>query len=78
MSRESLIDEVLSLVSGVLKRPVDQRAELGKTERWDSVRHIQIVLALEKRFNVRMRPRHISALTTIPAILDYLMEEGVH
>ena len=41
-------------------------------EEWDSLNQIKIILACEKAFNVRLKPREISDLKNIGDMVDHL------
>lgn len=41
-------------------------------EGWDSVGHLNLMLALEQEFSVALEVEDLSALTSVPEILDYL------
>ena len=41
-------------------------------EEWDSLNQIKIILACEKKFNVRLNARDINALENVGAMLDHL------
>tara|TARA_Y100000589_G_scaffold321715_1_gene353518 strand:+ start:111 stop:356 length:246 start_codon:yes stop_codon:yes gene_type:complete len=41
-------------------------------EEWDSLNQIKIILACEKAFNVRLKPREITAMENIGDMIDHL------
>lgn len=45
-------------------------------ERWDSMSHIELVLALEMEFDVQFTTAEFSQMTTIADILSLLREKG--
>lgn len=55
---------------------VDPNAQLGEWPVWDSMAHMDLMLALESRFGVEINAENISRLTSIPAILDHLQNRG--
>ena len=40
----------------------------GNTERWDSVQHLSLVLALEQRFGLQFEPEELDQMENIGAI----------
>ena len=42
-------------------------------EEWDSLNQIKIILACEKAFNVRLKPREITAMENIGDMIDHLI-----
>jgi acyl carrier protein len=44
---------------------------------WDSLGHVNLMVALEGVFHLTLEPEDFSRLTSMPAILDYLQEHGI-
>jgi acyl carrier protein len=44
---------------------------------WDSLGHVNLMVALEGVFQLTLEPEDFSRLTSVPAILEYLQEHGV-
>ena len=42
---------------------------------WDSLRHLRLVVAIEKEFGIRIRARDIGKLNSVPRILELLREQ---
>jgi len=55
---------------------VDPNAQLGEWPSWDSMAHMDLMLALENRFGIEINAENISRLTSIPAILDHLQHQN--
>jgi acyl carrier protein len=45
--------------------------------KWDSLAHINLMVALESNFDVSLEVEDFAALTSVPAILDYLRSRGI-
>ncbi|MBV9785933.1 MAG: acyl carrier protein [Acidisphaera sp.] len=58
--REVFGAETLALTPGLSARDV---------EGWDSITHIDLVVAIERRFGLRMRSREIEQLATVDDIV---------
>ncbi len=41
-------------------------------EEWDSLNQVRLLLACEKRFRVRLRPRDINGLANVGEMVDHL------
>ena len=70
-------DEILSEVTAVFRDTLgDEQLVLGEQttaadiEDWDSLSHIQLVVAVEKRFRIRFGSREIQAWANIGEMLD--------
>lgn len=44
---------------------------------WDSVNHINLILALEAEFAVEFDPGAIAEMNSVPAIRGFLQEQGI-
>jgi acyl carrier protein len=65
------IEAVISLVAEVLKVSVDDlgpESSMTNTPLWDSIEHLDICLAFEKRFNTSLDVDAISTATSIRAL----------
>ena len=67
----ALIAEVL----GIDIRRVNEDLAFGEAPEWDSLNHVNLMLALEKRLGIEIGPEQIVELTSVAAI-DELA--GVH
>ena len=48
----------------------------ANVEGWDSVRHVELVVALEERFNCMFDPDEVPDLTSLARIEDILKRHG--
>ncbi|MBF0611034.1 MAG: acyl carrier protein [Magnetococcales bacterium] len=68
-------DDIKTFISGFLKIPNLQPAMgMGLVAGWDSIKQIQLMLALEERYEVGIAPDLFGELSTVQAIVDYLMQ----
>lgn len=75
--RDAIV-EVLSQVLA-LPQPVVSQEGFGpkSCQSWDSLKHLQIALALEDRFGCTFDPPEIPRLVDVPAIEGVLQQKGV-
>lgn len=66
----SIEQEVINLISGILKKSVDATTEMGTIQEWDSIRNVMILSALEERFDILFPEDDIFDLTSVQAITD--------
>lgn len=73
---DATVREVLSLVIG---RPVPAGVDLRRDDEpaWDSLRHIELVLALESALDVRFGTDQIPELDSVSAIVALVLD-GAH
>ena len=51
--------------------------EFNKTQKWDSLKHIQLILALEKEFSIKIKTSEIEKLNSYKKIVDQLGKKSV-
>jgi acyl carrier protein len=67
--------KVIDIVSSVLGVPVDKLNESSSPESvsaWESMKHINLVLALEEEFDVQFDDEQISQLKNVGAIVSLI------
>lgn len=72
-------EQIRETLAEVFERPVadvPSDATNQTLEGWDSLRHLELMLALEMKFGVRMTSAVIPTLLSVDAIEDYLREQG--
>lgn len=65
-------DRVLKVMAGVLEMPpgkIPPDAAPGLVETWDSLKHMQLVVALEDEFDFRFTDREMADLSNLPRIV---------
>ena len=65
-------EQVLERIRKVLGLPnLDANARMGKVVGWDSLRHIRLMLALEKELGIKVPVHRFGALTSVEAITAF-------
>ena len=79
MTQQVANTECLNSVKAILAREwkiesesIPNDAELNQYERWDSLGHISLMLALEAEFGIEITAETVQNLSSIPKIVDYL------
>ncbi len=72
MSIEKKVINIVHQVMEISIEKVSMESTSDTIEEWDSLHHINLVLALEEEFNVRFTPEQISQLITIRKIVEIL------
>ena len=68
---------VLQIVSQVMQHPVDQIDEHSSPDTiaaWDSLRHMNLVLALEEEFGVRFSHESIVEMLSVESIISAIAQ----
>lgn len=66
------VKQILAREWNVPAESIPDDAAINVYERWDSLGHISIMLALEMEFGIEINPDTVQALTTLPKIVTYL------
>ncbi|MBC8188734.1 MAG: acyl carrier protein [Proteobacteria bacterium] len=62
---EREIKEILAEALGMPAADIPDDAKQGEFEKWDSVRHLNFVVALEKKFDIEFEPEEIAEIRTL-------------
>jgi acyl carrier protein len=76
----TLFDRVQQTLATTLKVPTNRIGASTVDEdvpSWDSLGHVNIVMALEQTFGIMIEVEDFEHLNSVPAILDYLGRQGV-
>ncbi len=68
---ESTFDQVRSIASDIFGIPVDKitaESSPETIENWDSMQHLNLVLAIEEKFGVQLEPEDIEQMKNIAAV----------
>jgi len=71
------IEEVVSSVFGVERETVDESSSPETVEGWDSMGHVNLVAALEQRFNVSIDIDDVMHMANVGQIRQILAAYGV-
>jgi acyl carrier protein len=73
-----MLDRVRRIVADVFEVPLDQvrpDSSPDTISTWDSLRHLNMVLALEQEFGVDFRPEEIEQLLSVELVAALLEEK---
>jgi acyl carrier protein len=63
-----MTDEIIKIISEVLETPVGATASQATCEKWDSLQHLNIIVALEEAFDLSFEPEEIAEMKSVAAI----------
>ena len=75
---EGQLKQVFADVFGVDVNTIGETTSIDTVERWDSMRHMNLVLALEDRFQVTLSEEQTLEILNYPLTRLVLEEHGVH
>ena len=77
MNNEQKLKTVLSNVFNVPVSQIDDEASVDTVENWDSLNHLNLVLAIEQEFAVSFTEEETVEIMNYPLIKMTLKEHGV-
>ena len=79
MSTELLETRVYRIVSDLFNVPAESLTPASSAETielWDSIGHLNLVLALEEEFGIRLSPEQVDSMLNVDSILQTLAGSG--
>ena len=73
--RTAIID-VFSQVFGLAPEHFSDETTPATVKGWDSARHVELVVALEERFNCMFEPEQVPELTSLARIEEIIRSHG--
>ena len=73
-----LLERVLRIVSQVMEVPVELlngESSPDTVENWDSLRHMNLILALEEEFNINFSDEEIVEMLSVGIIVEIFKEK---
>jgi len=74
-ARLTIFEQVRAIASDILATPTERLSSESSpetVESWDSIQHLNLVLALEEKFNVQLSPEEIEQMSSIGQIARVL------
>lgn len=72
MNRADIERELIEICSTFLGHPVDNTLVRAVDGTWDSLRHMQIIFAVEEKFGVQFTEEEIPVMDSLARFADYL------
>ena len=76
MSPSEIETQLIEVLSTVLGHPVTASASRATESDWDSLKHIQIIFAVEEKFSVQFKEEEIPALDSLAKIQEHLKQHA--
>ncbi|MFN5182132.1 MAG: acyl carrier protein [Bacteroidota bacterium] len=79
MSREIILQQVIEIFRDVLdndKIELSESTIAKDVEEWDSLNHIQLVVAVEKKFSIRFTALEIQIWTNVGGMIDSIVSKS--
>tara|TARA_Y100000294_G_C8557883_1_gene337888 strand:- start:303 stop:542 length:240 start_codon:yes stop_codon:yes gene_type:complete len=75
---EDILKDIIELVADVFGVPVDDidaKSSKDNIKSWDSINHLNLVLALEETFQKKISPEEIEQMTSVEHIYQLIKEK---
>ena len=72
-------DEVVCKLKIIFEKLLDIKIKslddlvFGKTKYWDSLKHLQLIINVEKEFSIKIKTSDVTTLTSFNKIKDYIL-----
>jgi len=73
--QKGLVDRIQTVLAAVLNvdaSEITAETQFGDLPQWDSMGHMEVLVALEKEFGVEVTADTITNLISVPAIFQYI------
>lgn len=77
MNRLQIEDKAIAILAAVLKCDVDHGTSRQNTPQWDSLKHIEIVFALEEELGVEFSEKQMAVMSSVSTIADQVLALSV-
>ena len=80
MERAQILNEVNDIFVDTLDNEeivINDSTQATDIEEWDSLNHIQLVVAIEKHFKIRFTSKEIQSWNNVGEMLDCIQQKGV-
>ncbi len=80
MERKELLKQINSIFIDTLDNEdvvIEEETMANDVEEWDSLTHIQLVVAIEKHFKIRFTSKEIQSWGNVGEMLNCIQEKGI-
>jgi len=80
MERSDILKQINEIFVDTLDNEdvvIEEATTAGDVDEWDSLTHIQLVVAIEKNFKIRFTSKEIQSWNNVGEMMDCIQEKGV-
>ena len=68
-----MTDKIIQVIGKALEMPVDKETSQANCAKWDSLRHLNIIVAIEDAFDVSFEPEDIAQMKSVKEIETFIL-----
>ena len=72
---EERIQHIIATALGIDEATITENTSIENVEKWDSLQHLNLVIALEEEFKIKFDDREMPELTSFSAIRESLIKK---
>lgn len=80
MDRNELLKKINTIFIDILDNEeieINESSQASDVEEWDSLTHIQLVVAIEKKLKIRFTSKEIQSWGNVGEMLNCIQEKGI-
>ena len=80
MDRQEILKQVNDIFIDVLDEEdivIEEKTQATDVDEWDSLTHIQLVVAIEKHFKIRFTSKEIQSWNDVGEMFNTIQEKGI-
>ena len=80
MERSEILQQINAIFIDTLDNEdvvIDETTQATDVDEWDSLTHIQLVVAIEKHFKIRFTSKEIQSWNNVGEMLNCIQEKGI-
>ncbi len=78
MERNVILEQINEIFADILDNEevvIEEKTQANDVEEWDSLTHIQLVVAVEKNFNIRFASKEIQSWNDVGEMMNCIQEK---
>ena len=79
MKNNNLREEIITLITKVInipKKNINEQLKIGEPEEWDSLAHIEIICALEEKYQIQFNINELEKMMDLDSIVKIVREKN--
>ena len=70
-------ERIIKTMESVFEQPITDKSSVDNVENWDSLKHLQMIEALEREFDVRIPDEDTVNMINFK-LIEFIIDEQIH